>query len=337
MSDRLPVAVDAMGGDNAPAVVVEGAKMAAETFGVPVLLVGDPERMGDTGSLPVAPALQVVEMGAEPATAVRRLKDASVVRAAEAVRDRRASALLSAGNTGAAMAASLLRMGRIKGIARPAIAVPFPVIGSTPTVLLDCGANADCRPEWLVQFAKMGAAYSRCAFSVVRPRVGILTIGEEAGKGNSVVKAACELLEQPDWAAHSGVEYVGNLEGRDLMTGVADVIVTDGFTGNVVLKSLESGYAVFEGAVRDALAGIPETQVAGPIVERVLDGALAPVFEGFDPVRTGAALLLGTRGVTLISHGSSSAIAIANAIQTADRLVDIDIVGAVRQTAAADL
>ncbi|MEL6980902.1 MAG: phosphate--acyl-ACP acyltransferase, partial [Actinomycetota bacterium] len=180
-----------MGGDDAPETVVRGAVLASESFGVPVLLVGDPNRIGTDHGLDVLPASQVVEMGADPATTVRRLKDSSIVRAAEAVRDGAASSLLSAGNTGAAMASSLLRMGRIKGVSRPAIAVPFPVLGSTPTTLLDCGANADCQPEWLVQFARLGTAYARHRFDLSSPRVAVLTIGEEAGKGNSLVKAAC--------------------------------------------------------------------------------------------------------------------------------------------------
>lgn len=332
ISDRLPVAVDAMGGDHAPEAVVEGALLAQAEHGVPVLLVGDPDRLGDVGPLEVQPASEVVPMGAEPAAAVRRMKDASVVRAAEAVRDGRASSLLSAGNTGAAMAASLLRMGRIKGVARPAIAVPFPVPGSTPTTLLDCGANADCQPEWLVQFAIMGTVYARECFGVVRPRVGILTIGEEAGKGNTMVKEACRLLEQGDWTEVCDAQYVGNVEGRDLMIGTADVIVADGFTGNVVLKSMEEGYAVFENAVRQALASAPDSLAPAAMVEGLVSEVLDPVFEGFDPVRTGAALMLGTRGVSLISHGSSSPIALANAIVTADSLVGIDIVGRLRQT-----
>ncbi|MFV0260703.1 MAG: phosphate acyltransferase PlsX [Acidimicrobiales bacterium] len=321
-SAPLPVAVDAMGGDEAPRVIVEGALLAAERTGLPILLVGDPDRMGDTGDLPVLPAREVIAMGAEPAASVRRMKDASVVRAAEAVRDGRAGALLSAGNTGAAMAASLLRMGRIKGVARPAIAVPFPVPGSTPTALLDCGANADCQPEWLVQFAMLGVAYMRTVYGIARPRVGILTIGEEAGKGNTLVTTACGLLEDPAWAERCGAEYIGNVEGRDLLVGVADVMVADGFTGNVVLKSMEGGYAVFEDTVRAALAAQP------PLADAV--ARLEPVFTGFDPVRTGAAVLLGTRGMALISHGSSTSTAIANAIETTHRMVDIDIVGAVR-------
>ncbi len=325
-TEQLPVAVDAMGGDDAPAAVVAGARLAVERFGSRVLLVGDPDRLGDVGDLPVMPASEVVDMGAEPASSVRRLKDSSIVRAAEAVRDGMASSMISAGNTGAAMAASLLRMGRIKGVARPAIAVPFPVQGSTPTTLLDCGANADCQPDWLVQFAMMGAVYSQERFGVAEPRVGIMTIGEEAGKGNTLVKEASSLLEEPEWAARVGANYVGNVEGRDLMIGTADVIVTDGFTGNVILKSLEGGYAVFETTVRNALRSTAEVAATADIVDPILD----PVFEGFDPALTGAALLLGTRGVSLISHGSSSPIAIAHAISTADQLVDIAIVDKLR-------
>ncbi|MEM8923992.1 MAG: phosphate acyltransferase PlsX [Actinomycetota bacterium] len=332
MSDRLPVAVDVMGSDGGPDVMVEGARRAAEQQGIGVILVGDPARMGDTGDLPVIEASQVIEMGAEPASSVRSMKDASVVRAAEAVRDGAASSMISAGNTGAAMASSLLRMGRIKGISRPAIAVPFPVPGTNPTTVLDCGANADTQPEWLVQFALMGTVYARARFGLERPRVGILTIGEEAGKGNSLVKEACKLLEDGDWAEQCGADYVGNVEGGDLMIGTADVIVTDGFTGNVVLKSMEGGYAVFEESVRGALADAAGGVVAADAVDALVARVFDPLFEGFDPVRTGAAQLLGVRGVSLISHGSSSVDAIASAVVTADGLVDIDIVGLLRET-----
>ena len=271
-------------------------------------------------------------MGADPAKAVRRLKDSSIVRAAEAVRDGSASSLLSAGNTGAAMAASLLRMGRIKGVARPAIAVPFPVLGSTPTTLLDCGANADCQPEWLVQFARLGTAYARHRFGLPSPRVAILTIGEEAGKGNSLVKAACELLEDPAWADDCGADYVGNLEGGDLMAGLADVVVCDGFTGNVTLKSLEGGFDIFKSSTRQALAA--QAELAGS--SAAIGTALDPLFdEHFNASRTGAAMLLGTRGGTLISHGSSSDQTIANAIRTADEMAHDGIIDAVRAAVGA--
>ncbi len=328
--ERLPVAVDAMGHDQGPDVIVEGARIAFESFGTPVLLVGDPDRLGDVGDMPVAPASEVVEMGADPAKAVRKLKDSSIVRAAEAVRDERASSLLSAGNTGAAMAASLLRLGRFKGVARPAIAVPFPVLGSTPSTLLDCGANAECQPEWLVQFARLGTAYARTRFDLERPRVATLTIGEEAGKGNTLVKAVCELLEQPEWAEECGATYVGNVEGSDLMKGVADVIVCDGFTGNVTLKAIEGGMAIFKSALRETFATAPDLQpVAGAI-----DKAVDPLFKIFDTGNTGAAMLLGTRGVSMISHGSSSSMEIANAIKTADELAAAGVIEGLRESVA---
>lgn len=326
----VTVAVDAMGGDDAPATIVQGAQIALAEYGVRSLLVGDPAAIGDAGDLEIQAASEVVAMGAEPAASVRRLKDSSIVRAAEAVRDGRAGALLSAGNTGAAMAASLLRLGRIKGVARPAIAVPFPVIGSTPTTLLDCGANADCQPEWLVQFARLGVAYTRTRFGVERPRVAILTIGEEAGKGNTLVKEACTLLEQPDWADACGAEYIGNMEGYDLMNGAADVMVTDGFTGNVVLKSLEAGMDIARDAVLSAIGSMPEAATLTPALNPVLD----PVFDTLDSRKTGAAMLLGTKQVSIISHGSSDAVTIANAIRTAAELVEQGVVQSIRDVFA---
>lgn len=324
---RPPVALDAMGGDHGHEVIVEGAVLANETHGTPVLLVGDPDKLGDDHGLPVKEAREVIPMGADPAKTVRRMKDASVVRAAEAVRDGEASALLSAGNTGAAMAASLLRMGRMKGVARPAIAVPFPVLASNPCTLLDCGANADCQPEWLVQFARLGTAYARHRFGLDRPRVAILTIGEEAGKGNSMVKEACDLLDDPTWATDCGADYIGNVEGGDLMAGAADVVVCDGFTGNVTLKSLEGGFDIFKASARAALAAHPALTGSGAAVSEALD----PLFDDhFNASRTGAAMLLGTRGVTLISHGSSTASTVANAVRTADEMARDGILDAIR-------
>ena len=325
MSERLPVALDAMGSDSGPSVLVEGARLAAEQ-GVDVLLVGDPDRLGDVGDLKVKPASEVVEMGAEPAASVRRLKDSSIVRAAEAVRDGEACALVSAGNTGAAMAASLLRLGRIKGLTRPAIAVPFPVFGSTETTLLDCGANAECQPEWLVQFAEMGAVYNRVRFGVERPRVGLLTIGEEAGKGNQLVKDAAGLLEDPGWASDVGAEYIGNVEGRDLMLGVCDVIVCDGFTGNVVLKSIEGAMLVARTQLRAAIASTAEGAAAGAVVAPLID----PVIDRLDTEQTGTALLLGVRGVSCISHGSSDAATICRSIMTTAAIADDQIVERLR-------
>ena len=238
-----PVAVDAMGGDHAPAEIVAGARRAVSELGIPVVLVGRPCELEDSDGIEVIGADQVIPMDAEPGSSVRRMKDSSVIRAAEAVRDGRASAMVSAGNTGAAMGAALLRMGRISGIARPAIATPIPTPGDVPTTMLDSGANSECRPEWLVQFARMGAMYARDRFGVERPRVGLLSIGEEAGKGTPFVKEVFNLLCDGQWVDSVGAEWIGNVEGRDIMTPDVDVVVTDGFTGNVTLKALEGGHA----------------------------------------------------------------------------------------------
>src|SRR5437762_2896661 len=225
----LPIAVDAMGGDRAPEEIVAGARRAADELGVPVALVGRPEAIGDAGGLEVIPAAEVIGMDDDPAQGIRRKKDSSLVRAAEAVRDGRAGAMVSAGNTGATMAAALLRMGRLSGVQRPAIATPIPVPGSTPTVLLDAGANAECTPQYLVQFAQMGAAFAAERYGIAEPRVGLLSIGEEDTKGTPLVKETNGLLR-----AGAGLRFVGNVEGRDIMTDAVDVVVTDGFTGNVV-------------------------------------------------------------------------------------------------------
>ncbi len=315
MSARLPIAVDAMGGDDAPGCVIAGAVLAYEKFGVPVVLVGDPAVIEGASDLPYLPATEVVAMGAEPASSVRRLKDSSIVRAAEAVRDGKASALFSAGNTGAAMAASLLRLGRIKGVSRPSIAIPFPIWNSTPSVLLDCGANADCQPDWLLQFAKMGSAYVSKRWNIARPKVALLNIGEEAGKGNQLVKEATPLFEQAEWV---DVEYIGYAEGGDLLKGVADVVVCDGYTGNIVLKALESAYDLFDSSVGQALAG------SGAAKD------VAPIFEYYDPKITASGMLLGVRGVSMIAHGSSSAETIANGIRVADELASLHLVSAIK-------
>src|SRR4051794_28339444 len=235
----LPIAVDAMGGDRAPAEIVAGAVQAAE-LGIPVVLVGRPDALEglDLAGLPVIAASEVIGMDEEPGGGVRRKKDSSLVRAAEAVRDGQASAMVSAGNTGATMASALLRMGRLKGVSRPAIATPIPkpgLSGATPTVLLDAGANAECTPAMLVQFAQMGAAFATHRFGIAEPRVGLLSIGEEETKGTPMVKETHALLASGQY----GVRFIGNVEGRDIMRADVDVVVTDGFTGNVALKTME--------------------------------------------------------------------------------------------------
>jgi len=327
----LPIAVDAMGGDHAPGAIVEGAKQAAAELGIPILLVGRPDEIGDPGDLEVLAASEVIAMDADAGASVRRMKDSSLVRAAEAVRDGRASAMVSAGNTGATMASALLRMGRIKGVSRPAIATPIPVLGGTPTVMLDAGANAECSPEWLVQFAQMGAVYARDRFGITNPRVALLSIGEEPTKGNPLVKETHKLLAEPGWIGSTGAIFVGNVEGRDLMTDAADVVVTDGFTGNVALKTLEGGMRALVGGVLAAF----DTDDATRAASEVLLPALAPLYAQLDPENVGGAMLLGVDGVCIISHGSSSATAMANAIRIAHDLVVGDVVEHLRAATSA--
>jgi phosphate acyltransferase len=302
------VAVDAMGGDKAPDEIVAGARLAQDELGVPVVLVGRSDLIGDTLGLPLIEASEVIEMDDEPGPSVRRKKDSSLVRAAEAVRDAKASAMVSAGNTGATMASALLRMGRIKGISRPGIATPIPRVGTYPSILIDAGANSECTVQMLVQFAQMGAAYASARYHVDSPSVGLLSIGEEPTKGTPLVKETHEAL-----AALGNLNFVGNLEGRDLLPGRADVIVTDGFTGNVALKTLEGSLQFFMGALLEVFATNEETKRAS----EVLMVHLAPIASDLDPDGTGGAVLLGVDGVCVISHGSSSARAIVSAVRVA--------------------
>jgi phosphate acyltransferase len=324
----LPVAIDAMGGDRGPQEIVAGARAAAAELGVDVILVGDPERIGDAHGLPILAAADVIDMHDDPAKAVRTKKDSSLLRAAEAVRDGKASAMVSAGNTGATMASALLRMGRIAGVARPAIATPIPVPGSTPTVLLDAGANAECTAAWLVQFAQMGAAFAQQRFAIRKPRVGLLSIGEEETKGNTLVKETHALLASG--SAGADVHFIGNVEGRDVMTDLVDVVVTDGFTGNVVLKTLEGSLKFALGAVMEAFNSSAETRQAA----EVLMPALLPLAAELDPDSYGGAVLLGVKGVCIISHGSASSRAIVNAVRVARDAVTEGLVERVRQAVA---
>ena len=263
----LPVALDAMGGDKAPGEIVAGAHRAVAELGVPVVLVGQPEVLEPLADgLAIIPASEVIPMSADPGSSVRRMKDSSLVRAAEAVRDGRASAMISAGNTGATMASALLRIGRIKGVSRPAIATPIPVPGADPTILLDAGANAECQADWLLQFAQMGVVFARTRYGIDQPRVGLLSIGEEASKGTPLVKETNALLAASDALKAAGGTFIGNVEGRDVMTSEVDVVVTDGFTGNVVLKTLEGGMRTLVNAIFEAFGTTPETQAASEVL-----------------------------------------------------------------------
>lgn len=315
----LPIAIDAMGGDHAPDQIVQGALQAALS-GIPVVLVG-PSDLAGRGDIPVIEATEVIGMDEDPAYGVRRKKDSTLVRAAEAVRDGRASAMISAGNTGATMASALLRMGRIKGVNRPAIATPIPVPGGKPTVLLDAGANTDVQADWLVQFALMGSVYSRHRYRIDRPRVGLLSIGEEPGKGDALRKEAFELL-----SVAPGLNFIGNVEGRDVMSDDVDVVVTDGFTGNVVLKTLEGGMKTLVRALMAAFASKAEYKEHAD----ALLPSLLPLYDSVDPESTGGAILLGVEGVCIISHGSSSARAVVNGIKVAADMVESGIVAEIR-------
>lgn len=320
----LPVAVDALGGDKAPDEILRGT-LDAVAAGIPCVLVG-PDNLADLtsidiSSLNVIPASEVIAMDEDPAGGVRRKKDSTLVRAAEAVRDGKASAMISAGNTGATMASALLRMGRVKGVNRPAIATPIPVPGHTPTVLLDAGANAEVQADWLVQFAVMGSIYAERRFGIANPRVGLLSIGEEPGKGDSLRKEAYELL-----AVAPGINFIGNVEGRDIMTPDVDVVVTDGFTGNVVLKTLEGSLKTVVKALFSAFGSSPDLKVHAD----ALLPALLPLYESLDPDTYGGAILLGVDGVCIISHGSSSARAMLNGIKVAKEMVDSGMVEAIR-------
>ena len=320
----LPIAVDAMGGDNAPGAIVAGARRAVDELGIPVVLVGRAADLGDTGGLEVIEASEVIAMDADPGSSVRKMKDSSLVRAAEAVRDGRASAMVSAGNTGATMASALLRMGRIKGVQRPAIATPIPVPGAdTPTVLLDAGANSECNADWLVQFAQMGAVFARQRFGIASPRVGLLSIGEESTKGNPLVKETHKLLAEGSWIGETGAQFIGNVEGRDIMTDDVDVVVTDGFTGNVALKTLEGSLKSIINSLLAAFDSSDEARAAAA----ALWPSLMPLYDSLDPENTGGAMLLGVDGVCIISHGSSSDRAMVNAVRVAADMVNANVVG----------
>jgi phosphate acyltransferase len=262
-----------------------------------------------------------VSMDEDPASAARRKKDASLVRCAQAVRDGRAHAMVGAGNTGATMAAALLRMGRVRGIARPAIAVPIPVPGGRhPQLLIDGGSTVDCTPEWLAQFARMGREYARTRLGVDEPSVGLLSNGEEPGKGDELRKQTYALLEDLPG-------FRGNVEGRDVMHDTVDVMVTDGFTGNVVLKAVEGALRAAVNLVFGVLDSTPEAKEAGKVLTPLLVDAASVL----DPDETGGAVLLGVDGVCVISHGSSSARAIVNALKVADECVAAGVVGRLKE------
>lgn len=313
----MKIAVDAMGGDNAPSVVVEGGIEAA-TLGVPVILVGDTARIEaelarhKTSGLPieVKHASQVVGMCESPAQAIRKKKDSSIKVCFDVVKRGEAAAVVSAGNSGAAMAAGMLVLRKLAGVDRPAIAVCVPTI-KDPVIILDVGGNVDCKPIHLVQFAMMGDVYGKYILKEDRPRIGLLSNGEEESKGNDLTRATHELLKK------TSLNYIGSIEGKDIYGGDVDVVVTDGFVGNVVLK-LSEGLVETVGRMLKAeiMASIPAQM--GYLLAK---GAFKKVKDNFDCDEYGGAPLIGIDGTCMICHGSSSSKAIRNAIIKASEFV----------------
>lgn len=307
------VAVDALGGDRGPAEIVEGALLAAGS-GIEPVLFGPAEL--DARGLPHVEAAEAIEMEESPVDAVRAKPGSSLVRAVRAVADGETQAVVSAGSTGAMLAASLLHVRRLPRVLRPGIAVVLPARRG-PSVLIDAGANADARPEHLLQFAHMGSVFAREILGVAEPEVRLLSIGEEPEKGSQLVLEAHELLKA------SALRFGGNTESRLLLEGDADVVVTDGFTGNVALKALEGTILTILGSLRAEL----RSSVSGRLGGLLVRPAARRLRSRLDPEAHGGAYLLGLRGLVVIAHGSSSRVAIANAIRLAARGVEHDVVG----------
>ncbi len=328
------VALDLMGGDRAPEAVVDGALLALdEQPGLEVVLVGRPDvatallaERGAAGRCAVAAASQVVGMDEDPARAVRSKRDASVRVAARLVRDGGAQAMVSIGSTGAALAAAVFTLGRLRGVARPALAAVIPAKAG-PLVFLDAGASVEATPDLLAQWALAGVALARVRLGIDEPRVGLLTIGEEAGKGDLLRRQAHELLSALP------VRYVGSVEGRDVpYGGVADVVVTDGFTGNVLAKGLEGAAAMLTEVLLAAFGATPERAEAA----RVLRPALAEVTDVMSPDAFGGGVLLGVKGVCVVGHGASSPRAVASCLAVAAQAAAEGLVPST-ETALADL
>ena len=311
-SARPRVAVDALGGDNAPGEVILGA-LAAAKEGVDVTLFG-PAGL-DTQGLPLVETTEVIEMADKPADAVRAKPDSSLVAAVRSVGDGSADAVVSAGNTGAMLAAGLLYLRRLPGVMRPAIAVPIPA-REGPSVLLDAGANADARAEHLLQFAHMGAIFCQELLDIPNPEVRLLSIGEEDEKGNALVLDAHALLRGSD------LNFGGNVESRELLRGAADVIVADGFTGNIALKLLEGAIKDLLDALRAEIASTTTGKLGGLLIRP----AARRLRMRFDPDTYGGAYLLGLRGLAVIAHGNSGRRAVTNAIKLAARGVEHGVV-----------
>ncbi len=322
----ITIAVDAMGGDHAPLETVKGSILAARELDVNIQLIGKEDLINaelakyDTSGLniDVIKADEIIEMGESPGSAIRKKKDSSIVVSVRQVAKGESQALVAAGSTGAAMAASLFGLGRLPGILRPAIAVVLPTM-KKPVVLLDAGANSTCDPEMLYQFAIMGTSFSSSVLGVDKPRVGVINIGGEAGKGNELAQETYKLLD----AHKEHINFIGNVEGRELFSGICDVVVCDGFVGNVILK-------VTEGAAKMVIKSI-KTELSSSLLAKIGAFIALPALKKLkkktDYSEHGGALLLGIKGVSVIAHGGSKAIAIKNAIKVAKESVEKDVNG----------
>ncbi|MFC4354420.1 phosphate acyltransferase PlsX [Chryseomicrobium palamuruense] len=323
----MKLALDGMGGDHAPGEIIKGAYRALEEFtDLEIQLYGIEAQMApflkEHPRLTVIPTTEKIDAEDEPVRAIRRKKDASMVRMAQAVKEGHADACVSAGNTGALMAAGLFIVGRIPGIDRPALAPTLPTIDGKGFVMLDLGANADAKPEHLVQYAIMGSIYAKNVRSIERPRVGLLNIGTEPGKGNELTKQAYELLQQAD------VHFIGNVEARDLLDGVADVVVTDGFTGNMVLKTIEGTAGSLFKMLKQTFMKSTKTKLAAALVKSDLSDLKGLM----DYTEYGGAGLFGLNAPVIKAHGSSNENAIFHAIRQARTMTEWKVSDVIQET-----
>jgi glycerol-3-phosphate acyltransferase PlsX len=324
----MNIVLDVMGGDHAPDEIVAGAVEAARTYGITISLIGRPDlvqtalgKHTTTGlNLPIVAASQVIEMGDKPANAVRAKPDSSMVVACQMVKRGEAQAFVTAGNTGGALAAGIFTMGRVKGILRPALVTPFPTQQGF-CVILDIGANADVRPEHLQQFAIMGTIYARTVMGKANPTVRILSNGEEAGKGSQLVISAFDLLEKTP-----GINFQGNVESKEIIEGATDVIVTDGFTGNIFVKTAEATARLLQRVMLQELRRGPISIVGAFLAQ----SALRRMRRRMDDSEYGGAVLLGLSGPLVVAHGRSNANAIRHAIRVAKQAIEQDILGKIQ-------
>ena len=323
--EKISIAVDAMGGDNAPYEIVKGVVTAAKLWNIKIYLVGKEDDINKELSLynikgldlEVVHASEVIEMGESPAKAIKRKKDSSIVKAFNLISEGKAQAFVSAGNTGACMAAAFFTLGRLHGIERPAIAALLPTINHTPAVLIDAGANSDCEPEMLIQFAQMGNIFASKVLGIENPRVGTLNIGGEDSKGNALSVATYKMLKEDP----RGLNFVGNIEGRDVFLGKTDVIVCDGFSGNVTLKVAEGVAKMLLAIIKHELSQSLITKI-GAILAKP---AFRAVKKRIDYEEYGGSLLLGINGICVIAHGGSNDSAIKNAIRVGMESVEKDV------------